>query len=94
MALPFVAAPPPGGGTSSGGTITSSSSSVRGGNTYRWVLGWIILIGLLALANQTETGHTILYYTLVLVLVFLLVTQYQFIASALAPIGQKAPATD
>ena len=91
MALPFVTQPPP--GTNQGGTATGTQGA-QAPSTYRWILGWILLIALLAFANQTETGHTILYYALVLVLVFLLVTQYQFIASALAPIGQKAPSSD
>lgn len=69
--------------------------SSRGGpSTYQWVLAWVALIGLLALASRTETGHTLIYYALVLILLILLVTQYQFIASALAPIGQHAPSQD
>lgn len=69
-------------------------SSKGGPTAYQWVVGWVLLIALLALANKTETGHMVIYYGLVLVLVLLLVTQYQFIATALAPIGQPAPAQD
>lgn len=90
MALPFVAAPPPG---TPGGFTGVPTGGERGSKTYQWVIGWILLIALLALANQTETGHTVIYYALVLVLVFLLVTQYSFIAGALAPVGEKAPAS-
>lgn len=69
-------------------------SSKGGPSTYQWVIGWLLVIVLLALANQTETGHVVIYYALVLILVLLLVTQYQFIAAALAPIGQPAPSQD
>lgn len=61
--------------------------------TYQWLVAWLLLIVLLAVAAQTEIGHTVIYYALVLILVFLLVTQYQFVAGGLAPIGQKLPAT-
>lgn len=69
-------------------------ASGGGPSTYQWILGWIVLIALLAAASQTTIGHTIIYYALVLILVLLLVTQYQFIAAALAPIGQPAPSKD
>lgn len=69
-------------------------SSKGGPSTYQWVLAWVALIGLLALANRTAIGRVVIYYALVLILVLLLVTQYQFIASALAPIGQPAPSQD
>lgn len=89
MSTPAVFTPPP----HTPGSFTGGSGP-QGPATYKWVLGWVLVILLLAVANQTETGHTIIYYALVLVLVFLLVTQYQFIAQALSPVGQKAPSTD
>lgn len=69
-------------------------ASSGGPSTYQWIFGWIVLIALLAFASQNAVGHTIIYYALVLILVFLLVTQYQFIAAALAPVGQPAPSKD
>jgi hypothetical protein len=69
-------------------------ASGGGPSTYQWVFAWVLLIALLALADKTETGHTVIYYALVLILVLLLVTQYQFIAAALKPIGQPAPSLD
>lgn len=86
MSAPSIPIPPPGSGV----ILPPTTAAPK---TYIWVVAWIVLILLLALANQTEIGHTIIYYALVLILVLLLVTQYQFIASALAPIGQKVPST-
>lgn len=85
-ASPLLILPPSPPGPSSPANPPGSS-----GNTYAWMLAWLLIIALLAFANQTALGHTIIYYALVLILVLLLVTQYQFIASALAPIGTPAP---
>ena len=60
---------------------------------YQWMLAWLLLIALLAFASTTEIGHTAIYYLLVLFLLFLLVTQYQFVAQSLAPVGQPVSAT-
>lgn len=87
MSAPSIPIPPPG----TGGLLTPPSTAAP--KTYQWVVAWVVLIILLALANQTDIGHTVIYYALVLVLVLLLVTQYQFIASSLAPIGTHVPST-
>lgn len=60
--------------------------------SYQWVVAWVVVILLAAMVSQTESGYTAIYYGLVLILVLLLVTQYKFIATALAPIGQTLPA--
>jgi hypothetical protein len=59
--------------------------------TYQWVVAWVLVLVLAMLALRTQVGYKLVYYGLVLILVFLLVTQYQFIAAGLAPIGQPAP---
>lgn len=69
--------------------VTPGSDSTP--TTYQWVVAWVLLIVLAMLAIRTQTGYKLVYYGLVLVLVFLLITQYQFIAAGLAPIGQPAP---
>lgn len=89
MSSPAVTTPGPGAGP---GTLGPQGPG-GGPSTYQWIVAWVLLIILGAMASQTVIGHTIIYYSLVLMLVFLLVTQYQFIASAFAPIGKKAPAT-
>lgn len=46
-------------------------------STFRFVAGWILLIVLLTFANRTRLGHVILYYGLALMILFVLVTEYQ-----------------
>lgn len=70
-----------------------AGSTTQGTPAYQWVLAWLIVIGLLAVTSQTALGHVLIYYTLLLFLLFLVLTQYQFIAQSLAPIGQPVSAT-
>lgn len=51
----------------------------------RWVIAWAAGILIIWLLNKSRWGHTIIYYTLVLMLVFLALTQYQWIAWVLQP---------
>lgn len=74
---------PPAGTQNTGSDVEDS--------TYTWIMAWIIVIALGALALQTATGYRMVYYGLVLILVFLFVTQYKFISTGLAPIGTPAP---
>jgi hypothetical protein len=60
-------------------------------NTFRWLVGWAVVIVLASLANRTRFGHAFLYYSLALMLIFLVVTQYRFIIAALGPVGQPIP---
>ena len=53
------------------------------GNTYTFVAGWILMIILLIGINKTALGHVILYYLLLLMILFLVVTQYAQIAPLL-----------
>lgn len=69
-------------------TSTTSDTEM---STYQWVIGGILVILLLALMAKTESGRGIIYYSLILMIVFLLITQYQFIAQALAVVGTQAP---
>lgn len=69
-------------------TSTTSDTEM---STYQWVIGAILVILLLAFMAKTESGRGIIYYSLILMIVFLLITQYQFIAQALAVVGTQAP---
>lgn len=44
--------------------------------TFQFVAGWILLIVILIGANKTRVGHVILYYSLLLIILFILVTEY------------------
>ena len=52
-------------------------------NTYTFVAGWVLMIVLLIGLNKTAVGHVILYYLLLLMILFLVVTQYGQIAPLL-----------
>lgn len=71
--------------TSSTPVVTTATS--WGDVTYRWVLAWAVFLALLWLANQSEIGHRVIYYLLVLSIVLMLVTQYRWLSSALAPLA-------
>jgi hypothetical protein len=76
---------------SEGASTQTSSATDENASTFRWLLAWAIVIVLASLANKTRIGHTLMYYMLWLLLLFLVVTQYKFIAAALAPVGQPIP---
>lgn len=73
------------------GSGTSSDATSSNASTFQWLLAWAVVIVLASLANRTRIGHTLMYYGLWLLLLFLLVTQYKFIAAALSPVGQPIP---
>lgn len=47
------------------------------------LLGWILFLFGLVLINKTKTGHTLIFYSLLLILVFLLVGNYRRIMSVI-----------
>jgi hypothetical protein len=51
--------------------------------TFRFVVGWTLLIVLLVFANQTRLGHVILYYSLLLMILLIIVSEYQRIVPLL-----------
>lgn len=79
----------------SGGLLNSTSheNANSGGalNTpqhydgYAWLVAWGVLIAILTLLNRTRLGHTAIYYGLILTLFFIVVSNYRFISTALAP---------
>jgi hypothetical protein len=60
-------------------------------SAYRWVLAWAVLALLLWGFSKLAIGYTILYYLAILVLLFLLVTQYQKLTWFLAPFSTLQP---
>lgn len=58
---------------------------------YAWVAGWVLFIAILALLAQTDTGHNVIYYSLVLIIMVLVFTQYKRIVNLLAPVGTEIP---
>jgi cell division protein FtsW (lipid II flippase) len=60
-------------------------------NTYAWIAGWVVFIAVLAMLAQTDTGHNVIYYSLVLIILVLVLTQYRRIVDLLAPVGTEIP---
>jgi uncharacterized membrane protein YgcG len=64
---------------------TPSAPAGTGASLLRWLLAWIVIGAFLALLNRSRWGHTIIYYSLILCIVLLALTQYQWISWALQP---------
>jgi len=45
--------------------------------TYTFIVGWILLLILLLLANRTRIGHVLIYYSLLLMILLILVAEYK-----------------
>lgn len=52
---------------------------------YAWLVAWGVMLAILTLANRTRVGHAAIYYGLLLLLFFVIVSNYRFITTALAP---------
>lgn len=62
-------------------------SNVSGGAyTLRWVTAWAAALLLFSLAIKTRSGYAAAYYLAVLMLVFLLLSQYRALTQIFAPI--------
>lgn len=59
--------------------------------TFQFVAGWVLLITFLVFVSKSRLGYVIIYYSLVLIILFILVTEYQQITpyiNAIQTIGQ------
>lgn len=65
------------------------------GSAWKYVLAYTIIIATLVLISKSRVGYTAIYYSLVLCLLFLFVTQARFIYNAILPVtgGSPLPAT-
>lgn len=72
---------------SSGATDTASTGLAGSGNVsaYSWLLAWGVLLAVVTLINKTRIGHAAIYYALLLLLVFVVLSNYRFIQTALIP---------
>lgn len=74
-------------------TAPAPAPSSSGSYTMRWLLAWSVAAVLFFVAIRTRFGYNTAYYLVALMLLLLLVTQYRWLAAALAPItGQPVPA--
>lgn len=54
-------------------------------SAYAWLLAWGVMLAFLALVNRSRIGHAAIYYALLLMLFFVIVSNYRFIQTSLAP---------
>lgn len=71
--------------SSSSGSNPNDSGASAWETDFRWLVAWLVLLLVLWAINRTAVGRVVTYYALALMLLFLLVTQFKFIAGALAP---------
>lgn len=64
---------------------TGGAPNHQAPSAYAWLLAWGVLLATLTLINRTRLGHAAIYYGLVLMLFFVIVSNYRFVATALAP---------
>lgn len=60
-------------------------------NTFMFLLGWLVMIVILVGVNRTHVGHVIIYYSLLLIILVILATEYQQIVpifNSVTSIGQ------
>ncbi len=76
-------------------STTSTTSGQQGvpawQQDWRWLVAWTVLALLLILVNRTRLGYVATYYGLILMLAFLIFTQFKFFADALAPFSELGP---
>lgn len=60
-------------------------------STVQWLMAWAVLILVLWLFNKTKIGHVLIYYSLVLLIIFVIVTQYAWFVGVLKPFSAIAP---
>ena len=79
--------PPSGTTSSNAGTSDPANSGPKQGqpSAYAWLLAWAVLLATLTLINRTKLGHAAIYYGLVLMLVFVILSNYRFVQTALNP---------
>jgi hypothetical protein len=65
---------------------TNPDAVSKTGSGYAYVLAYIVAIAFFILLAQSRAGYRAIYYGLLLCILFLFVTQSQFIANALAPL--------
>ena len=70
-----------------GASDTASSGLAGSGNVsaYSWLLAWGVLLAVVTLINKTRIGHAAIYYALLLMLFFVILSNYRFIQTALIP---------
>lgn len=67
--------------------VTSAKTAAQPQSAYRIFVAWVLFSVVLFFLAELPVGRTFIYYLLVLLIVFILVTQYQAIRGLLAPLS-------
>ena len=59
--------------------------------TFQWLMAWILFLFLLSAFSRTRFGSVVVYYSLVLMVLFVFLSQAPRIAGLLKPIGERVP---
>ncbi len=81
----------PGGPQLGGSAPPQQSSTPQQYSTFAWLVAWAVLMLFLFFVNKSKIGHLLIYYGLVLLIVFVIVTQASWFAGVLAPFSSLAP---
>lgn len=90
-----IAGIPPSSSLNTALTATQGSTTPSSADTelpsYQFIAGWILLFVILTFVNKTRLGHVAIYYSLLLMILLILVTEYQQIVpilNSISTIGQ------
>lgn len=53
--------------------------------SFQFVASWVVFLAILIAANKTRVGHVVIYYSLLMMILFILVVEYTQIAPFLNP---------
>jgi hypothetical protein len=54
--------------------------------TYQFIAGWVLLFIILVFINKSRVGHVLIYYSLLLMILLVIVTEYAQIAPLLSSV--------
>lgn len=71
--------------------MSMSTSGASAENYARMLLGWLLVIVLLAAISRTRAGYVMIYYTLVLMIVILVLGSYRRVTDLLGLVRAPGP---
>lgn len=69
---------------------TATIGAQGSASMWSWIVGWSIMLVVMWGINKTRIGHTIIYYSLCMMILFTLLTQYQQVNSYLGIFGSAS----
>jgi hypothetical protein len=64
-------------------SVAPTPSPTVEAQTYQFIAGWVLLFILLIFINKSRVGHVLIYYSLLLMILLIVVTEYAQIAPLL-----------